>query len=583
MKGEKGQRRPRRNAQEMEAELKASAEALRRRNAQLAALNSAVRVLSGLLDMKELHTTFVEHIRGVIPFDHAAVSLLEDERHFRHLETDEVVTAPGIIGEAGSATDWVIQHRQPMIREDLLTDSRFRVSDRTRSSGIRSDVIVPLVSRGRVVGTLSLGSHQPGVYQETDMKFLQPLADQLAVSVDNARLYRDLSRAYDDLKAVQAQAVESEKLRALAEMAGGVAHNFNNLLTGILGYAQLLQMDSDATLHVHGLEVIEKSAREGARIVREMQEFARAQSERAFERIDLNRVVRRSVTATEPSWRDKPVSQGISVEVQTSLGDIPPVEGDEFALEKVVSNLIVNAVEAMPGGGTITLATGPAPDRWMESAGACVPGVALRVSDTGMGMGAEERERIFQPFFTTKGPQIGHGLGLSVAYGVVLRHRGRIEVDSEPDQGTTFTVWLPAAQASGGDAQALPLPEDWVRMLVIDDDGLTRELLSRMLKMYRVDAAENGQQGLALFEKGRYEVVITDLGMPGLNGWDVARMVKQAASETRVILMTGWDVTIEDQQVREGGVDGLLRKPFDVRQVQVVLARIWRGRTGGGA
>ncbi len=580
MPGKKGQRR---NAQELEVELKTSAEALRRSNAQLAALNSAVRVLSGLLDMKELHTKFVEHIRGVIPFDHAAVSLLEDERHFRHLATDEVVTAPGPIGKAGSATDWVIQNRQPMIRQDILTDDGFRVSERTRSSGIRSDVIVPLVSRGRVVGTLSLASYQPGVYQETDLEFLQPLADQLAVSVDNARLYRDLSRAYDDLKGMQAQVVESEKLRALAEMAGGVAHNFNNLLTGILGYAQLLRMDSDAALHAHGLEVIERSAREGARIVREMQEFARAQSERVFERVDLNRVVQRSVAATESHRKDKPASRGVAVKVQTSLGGIPSVEGDEFALEKVVSNLIVNAVEAMPQGGTITVETGLAPDRWVESAGASVPGVTLRVSDTGMGMSEEERERIFQPFFTTKGPQIGHGLGLSVAYGVVLRHRGRIEVASEPGRGTTFTVWLPAARASDGGALASPLTEEGARVLVVDDDGLTRELLSRMLKMYRVDTAESGQQGLALFEKGRHEVVITDLGMPGLTGWDVARTVKQAASGTRVILMTGWDVAIEDQQVQESGVDGVLRKPFDIRQVQLVLAQVWRGRTRGGA
>ncbi|MSS70872.1 MAG: PAS domain S-box protein [Candidatus Latescibacteria bacterium] len=566
----------------LEAELKISTETLWRRNAQLAALNSAVRVMSGQLDMKELHTTFEAHIRGVIPFDHAAVSLLEDERHFRHLATDEVVTAPGPIGRAGSATDWVIQNRQPLIRKDILTDGRFRVSRRTRSTGIRSDILIPLVSRGRVVGTLSLASRDPGVYSEADLEFLQPLADQLAVSVDNARLYRDLSQAYDDLKAVQAQVVESEKLRALAEMAGGVAHNFNNLLTGILGYAQLLQMDSDATLYAHGLEVIERGAREGARIVREMQEFARAQSEQAFERTDLNRVVQRSVTATESIWRDKSASRGITVKLKTSLGSIPPVEGDEFALEKVVSNLIVNAVEAMPGGGTITVETGLAPDREIEGVG--LPGITLSVSDTGMGMSAEERERIFQPFFTTKGPQIGHGLGLSVAYGIVLRHQGRIEVTSELAKGTTFTVWLPAAaQTLNGAGPLSTLPEDSARLLVIDDDGLTRDLLSRMFKMYNVDLAENGQQGLALFEKGRHEIVITDLGMPGLNGWDVARTVKRAASRTRVVLMTGWDVDIEDQQVRESGVDGLLRKPFDIRQVQVALAQAWQDRTGGDA
>ena len=565
-------RRSRKSAQE--AQLRDSVATLKRRNAQLAVLNATVRVLSGQLDMADIHKTFVEHLRGSIPFDHAAVSLLEDERHFRHLNTGEVVTAPDVIGEAGSATDWVVAHGQPLIRKDILTDVRFRVSDRTRASGIQSDVIIPLVSRERVVGTLSLASHEVGVYQEADLDFLQPLADQLAVSVDNARLYRDLNRAYEDLKAVQSQIVESEKLRALGDLAAGVAHNFNNLLTGVLGYAQLLQMDSDPALREQGLKIIEKNAREGAQIAKEMQEFARAESARPFARLDLNRLIQRSLVASEARWRDARAAQGVQVTVRTRLGDIPPITGDELGLGKAISNLVVNAAEAMQDGGVITITTEAVADR--SGRGASASWVRLTVSDTGQGMADEERRRVFEPFFTTKGPQVGHGMGLSVVYGIILRHQGRIDVASEIGKGTRFTILLPApGQESEAVSEDGP---DRMEVLVIDDDEKARELLFHALKPHRVEVAEDGERGLALFDQHRHPVVFTDLGMPGLNGWDVAKAVRRVAPETRVFLITAWDVPMSPEQLARIGVEEILRKPFDLDRIRKVLEEAPPGR-----
>ena len=564
----------------LEAQVKSSMSTLKRRNIQLAALNATVQVLSGQFDMGEIQQTLVAHLRGSIRFDHASVSLLEDERHIRRLDTGEVLTAPGVIGQAGSATDWVVGNRRPLIRTNIPEDTRFRVSDRTRASGILSDVILPLISRDRVVGTLSLASRAAGVYQASDLEFLQPVADQLAVSVDNARLYRDLNRAYEDLKSVQSQLVESEKLRALGDLAAGVAHNFNNLLTGVLGFAQLLQIDPDPVLREQGLRVIEKNAREGAQIAKEMQEFARSESTRPFSQVDLNRLIQRSLVASESRWRDARAARGVRVEVKTRLGDIPPVSGDDMGLGKVISNLIVNASEAMPEGGTITITTDPVEDAGTE--GSSVSWVRLTVSDTGQGMSEEERRRVFEPFFTTKGPQVGHGMGLSAAYGIILRHQGRIDVASEAGRGTRFTVWLPAFAQDAASGQADLRAEDSPEILVIDDDVKALELLYHALKPRRVEVAEDGEKGLALFEERRHPVVFTDLGMPGLNGWDVAKAVRRKAPETRVFLITAWDVTMSPEQLAGIGVEEILRKPFDLDRIRGILGAILPAKAPGG-
>src|SRR5207244_4378015 len=258
-----------------------------------------------------------------------------------------------------------------------------------------------------------------------------------ALALRSARLFEERTRAYRELAAAQDQLVRTEKLRALGEMASGVAHDFNNLLASILGRAQLtLQQVSQPQLR-QWLQVIERAALDGAQTVRRLQEFTRIRRDQPFVAVDLNEVVREALEITQARWREEAVSRGVMLEVRNDLAALPKVAGDPVELREALTNLILNAVDAMPGGGVLTLTT------------AVVDGeVVVTVSDTGVGIPSAIRDRIFDPFFTTKGPQ-GTGLGLSMTYAILERHGARITVNSEEGRGTTFRLtfvptWAPA-------------------------------------------------------------------------------------------------------------------------------------------
>jgi CheY-like chemotaxis protein len=268
----------------------------------------------------------------------------------------------------------------------------------------------------------------------------------------------------------------------------------------------------------------------------------------------------------------------VRVEASVQAGEIPMVSGDEAGLGKVISQLIVNGSEAMPEGGTITITTEVAGN----PAGEAISWVRLTVSDTGLGMSEEERRRAFEPFFTTKGPRVGQGMGLSAAYGIVLRHQGRIEVDSEAGKGTRFTVWLPALRPEPSPSEPSDTGEG-PDILVIDDDEKARELLFHALRPLRVEVATDGEKGLDLFNRRRHRVVLTDLGMPGLNGWDVAKAIRRSAPETRVFLITAWDVTMSPEQLSRIGVEEILRKPFDLDRIRRVLGAVPSSQPPGGS
>jgi CheY-like chemotaxis protein len=219
----------------------------------------------------------------------------------------------------------------------------------------------------------------------------------------------------------------------------------------------------------------------------------------------------------------------------------------------------------MPWGGTLTLSSADVDG-----------GVCIRVTDTGTGMDAETRARIFDPFFTTKLVK-GTGLGLSVAYGIITRHHGRIEVESEPDRGTVFSVWLPAAptrQAGPVPVPDGPLPR--LRVLAVDDEEPVLQVMGDLLAMLGqdVEIAQGGAAGVERFEPGRFDVVFTDLGMPGVNGWDVVQTVKSRSPGTPVVIVTGWGAQIERRALHARGADHVIAKPFSLEDVREVLLKL---------
>ena len=390
------------------------------------------------------------------------------------------------------------------------------------------------------------------------------VASQAAVAIENSRLYAELQAALSQLAASQRALVRSERLRALGEMAGGLSHDFNNTLAAILGRAQLLLAQVEEPEVRQQLRVVEEATLEAARTMRRIQDFARTRRERAFFTVELGQLVQEVVDLTRPRWKDEAEARGITYEVRVERGPAPEVAGDPVELREALAAIVVNALDAMPAGGRLTLATGA------EGAG-----VRCVVSDTGAGMTDAVRERVFEPFFTTKGTR-GSGLGLSVAYGIVKRHGGEVDVESRPGEGTTFTIRLPATTADTETPEVRDAPPvhaeplAGTRALVVDDEDSVRQVLEDALAALgcHVTACGDGTTAIAHLDAAPFDVVLTDLGMPGASGWDVARHVQRTRPGTKVVLVTGWGAQLTAEDLAAAGIDQLILKPFELDQIE---------------
>ena len=397
----------------------------------------------------------------------------------------------------------------------------------------------------------------------------------------NASLIRDASGKYTacvaiirdvtQRRAMERQLLQAEKLRSLGELASGVAHDFNNVLVAILGRTQLLlkmlerpgNKTERRALWIElekGLRIIEKAALDAAETVRRIQEFSRTRDEdRLFTAININEIIADAIEFTRSYWKDAAEAQGIKIRISKFDTPLPPVRGSATELREVFINLIKNAVEAMPKGGDIIIQTAAEPNH-----------VLISVKDTGLGIPEENRTKVFDPFFTTKGPQAS-GLGMSVSYGIVNRHQGSITFESQEGKGTTFLIRLPVARAISTDVQSKqqPLPVQRASVLVIDDEKDVRETLVDILEAagHTAVAAASGPQGLKLFSQRSFDIVFTDLGMPGMSGYQVAEEIKKADRCVPVCLITGWQVPLTNTQRSESGIDFVINKPFQMQQV----------------
>ena len=378
-------------------------------------------------------------------------------------------------------------------------------------------------------------------------------------------------RDVTERKEMENKLLQSEKLKSLGELAGGVAHDFNNVLAAILGRAQLLKMILEpppgkeekrkSVLQLKkGLEVIEQASLDGAETVRRIQEFARRRDEdKYFTTINLNEIIENALEFTSIRWKNDAESKGIKINIQKELSPIPGTSGSATELREVFTNLINNAIDAMPQGGSIKIKTLKENNH-----------ISIKVEDTGVGISEVIRNRIFDPFFTTKGVQ-STGLGMSVSYGIINRHRGTITVDSVEGKGTAFIIKLPISEKAVKEEKEEPISDEQkkARILVVEDEKNVSDLLSAILTKggHEVEIASDGSNGIKLFKKKEFDMVFTDLGMPGMSGWQVAEKVKSINKNTPVALITGWNVELKESEMRESGVDLIVNKPFEVNQV----------------
>ncbi|MFC1525438.1 ATP-binding protein [Candidatus Latescibacterota bacterium] len=374
-----------------------------------------------------------------------------------------------------------------------------------------------------------------------------------------------ISRDITERKRLEREVIHLERMRVSGELAAGVSHNLNNMLTAVLGPAQILLRKSDDPQIRREAETILAAGHRAQDLVARLQQSVRLRQETTSGAVSLDAQVQEVVQMSRPQWKDEPESRGVSVEVAAKLGDTPTIRGNAPELDDAIMNLLLNAVRAMPEGGTIAIAT-----QSVEAGG-----VQLTVSDTGVGMDEETCCRVFEPFFTTK-RDVGSGLGLSTVHGTVTRWGGTIEVDSTPGAGTTFTVWFPAWTESASPVETTATPVSQVRpgkLLIVEDDEDVCGVLHRLLsETHTVKVVRDGIEALDQFVPGQYDVALIDLGMPGLAGDQVAARMRRLDPSVATVLITGW--VLEQDDVRLAWFDLQIPKPFDdLDEVESVVAQ----------
>lgn len=425
-----------------------------------------------------------------------------------------------------------------------------------------SVVAIPVVAQGSV-GVLGVADQADRVFSPDAIGAVRAFGEMAAPIFENAALHRELG----GLEASQRRVVESERLHAIGELAAGVAHHLNNIMTVIVGHVDLVLRRTPADEGA-SLRSIRRAVLEGAELVRRLGSFSRTQPARDQTLLDMNDLAADVIEVARARWQDEAQMQGITIEATVERRAALKVIGDPVALREALLNIVLNAVDALPTGGRIVLKT------WDDGAH-----VHCSVADDGVGMPGDVRTRALEPFFTTKGLK-SRGLGLSVAFGNVQQHGGTLMIDSIEDRGTTVTMSLPVRSARVAfrtGQTAADNPDRPLRILLVDDDAAVRFTLVQLLTDDGHTVVEAGTAADALRhldEEPDFDIVFTDLGMPRMNGWELTNAIKRVRPALRVVLITGWGETPQGGRQDWLGPDGVLAKPITEDALRDVLVNL---------
>jgi signal transduction histidine kinase len=406
---------------------------------------------------------------------------------------------------------------------------------------------------------------------------------------DQVRLTEGVQSAYEELRRTQQVVVQQERLRALGQMASGVAHDINNALSPIVAYSELLlatQTDLPNPARQY-LQIIHQAGEDVAHIVARMREFYRRRSDtEELAQVNINQIIEEVIELTRPRWRDLSQRQAVSIQIQRELEPNPPLLlCDPGDLREALINLIFNAVDALPQGGTITLATRSINPPAQEKNPLSERQLQVEVRDNGIGMDEQVRQHCLEPFFSTKAQRGGTGLGLAMVYGMMRRHDGTIEIESKPGRGTCVRLTFPIREKTLPPAPSTAVPNNGrnhsLRILCIDDELQIQEMLRHCLTMleHQVTTASSGKQGVEMFRAAKlknqpYQTVITDLGMPDIDGHQVARAIKAESPDTPVIMMTGWGKMMKEDGEPTPEVDAVVGKPPRIQELNRLLLQL---------
>ena len=581
------------------AERTRAAEALRQQLSRISLLNQITRAIADRQDLESILRIVLSRLEDHLPVDFGVAILYDAAADTLALaasgqKNPHLATEMGLPGGAGVPLEQT-GLRACVQGETLYVPDTARVEQQMlrflAQHGLRSMMATPLSAEGKTFGVLLLAREVEQGFTSAEGEFLRSLSEHVALAGHQARLQAQLQQAYDDLRQTREAMMQQERLRALGQMASGVAHDINNALSPVVGFSELL-LEKEANLSEKAksyLNSIRIAGTDIAHIIARMREFYRKREEdEDLLPVKLNGVVEQVIEMTRPRWHDIPLGGGIVIEIKTDLRDsLPRVMGMESELREALTNLVLNAVDAMPQGGTMTLRTDGVARAYGGRGEGPPTHVIVEVSDTGTGMVEETRRRCLEPFYTTKGDR-GTGLGLAMVFGVMQRHEGEIDIQSEVGRGTTMRLIFPIREAAKSRALAtaeMTAPLSSLRILCIDDDPMLRHLLKQMLESdgHTVEVADGGQEGLEAFRAARervepFDVVITDIGMPYVDGREVVRTVKRESPTTPMIMLSGWGRQMKADGDESAEADYVLSKPPRIHELRQALSKVSRAR-----
>jgi signal transduction histidine kinase/ActR/RegA family two-component response regulator len=567
--------------------------------ARLELLNQITRAISERKNLRNIFQVVIKNLEDHLPIHFACVCLYDqagtltvaaigdrNEALAARLDMTEGANIP--IGGNGLAR--CVQGY--LVYEPDTGEVQFPFPQRLAQAGLHSLVVAPLLVESQVFGVLVAARNEAKAFSSGECEFLKQLSEHIALAAHQAQLYTALQTAYDDLRQTQQAVMQQERLRALGQMASGIAHDINNAISPVALYTEsLLESEPNLSTRTRGyLETIQHSIEDVAATVARMREFYRQREPQlTLAPVHLNRLMEQVMDLSRARWSDMPQQRGIMIKMVTDFQlELPPIMGVESEIREALINLIFNAVDAMPEGGALTLRTKL--DAIAPALGK-IPGlrhVHVEVTDTGIGMNEETRRRCLEPFFTTKGER-GTGLGLAMVYGMVQRNGADLEIDSAVGKGTTMRLSFPVPATPS--AEAVPAETVFtvpsrLRILVVDDDPLLLKSLRDILETngHVVTIANGGQAGIVAFDTAQkrnepFAVVITDLGMPYVDGRKVANAVKEMSPATPVILLTGWGQRLITEGDVPPNVDRVLSKPPKLRELREALAQCMAPKT----
>jgi signal transduction histidine kinase len=562
---------------------------------RLSLLNQITRAIAERQDLHSIYQVVVRTLEENLPVDFVCIGLYEPgERSLTVANVAMRGTAAGKGRMLETGARIPIDENglapcldAPFIYEPDLTRLRYSYATRLANNGLRALVMTRLPGQPHASGLLLVSRRKAEAFSFQDCEFLVQLSEHIALAAHQSRLHSELQRAYDDLRQSQQTLMQQERLRALGQMASGIAHDVNNAISPITLYTDSL-LERESGLSARGrsaLVVIQRAIQDVAGTVARMREFYRPrESNLPWARVELNCLVDQVVNLTRARWSDLPLQRGVVIELRKELAaGLPDILGVEGEIRDSLTNLIFNAVDALPEGGTLTIRTrAVAADNRCERP----EQVSVEVIDDGLGMDEDTRRHCLEPFYTTKGER-GTGLGLSMVYGMTQRHGGTLELESEPGVGTCVRLIFPVIAGDQAAPQAIPAQESCaattLRILLVDDDPLVGKVLRDVLEAdgHCVTFADGGQRGIDLFleasEAGQpFAVVLTDLGMPHIDGRQVAASVKGVSPGTPVILLTGWGNNLPTGDGPPLHVDRIVSKPPQMGVLRTVLAELTR-------